>query len=81
LIEGLRDVDFAIERGHFLLVLDQLFFVDPINVFIDVLQLLELILQALECQCLFKQPALQFLVLTHQFSKLDLHLFPHLVDL
>ena len=36
-VKSLGQVDFTIERGHFLLILYQLFFINPIDILIDML--------------------------------------------
>ena len=58
LIEGLRDIDFAIQCCHFLLVLDQFLLVDLIDILVNVLQFLELLLQVLEGKGLLLESAL-----------------------
>ena len=52
LVQSLCNINFTIEGGHFLLVLNKFLFIDSINIFIYMFQFLEFFFKILECNSL-----------------------------
>lgn len=79
MVKVLSHIYLVVEGCHFLLVVHQFLLVDPLNVFVYVLQFLELVLQVLEGDRFGQELSLEFLVLVGQAADLNLELFIDLV--